>query len=168
MDFNAMAYPDVILLGSNEYKAKRNIADSTLLIPYTDEIDVGIGDVILQKMGGREVSLKVLDASFSQGGTLGIGTAHPDLVKLKVLNLTADEHKSKEVNSVINIGNLHGEQVQVGNHNSQTVTISLQHLVEAVAKSKDEEAKGILRKLFENSTVASVVGAGLSGLIGLV
>ncbi|ASO31040.1 hypothetical protein CG015_17835 [Vibrio anguillarum] len=68
----------------------------------------------------------------------------------------------------INIGSINSKQVQVGNHNSQVTNINVQELVEKVAQSNDEEAKGILKSLLENSTVASVVGAGLSGLIGLL
>ncbi|EGU31029.1 hypothetical protein VIBRN418_12452 [Vibrio sp. N418] len=68
----------------------------------------------------------------------------------------------------INIGTINSEQVQVGNHNSQITNINVQELVEKVAQSNDEKAKSILKSLLENSTVASVVGAGLSGLIELL
>ncbi|MCX2888881.1 hypothetical protein OO258_11605 [Pseudomonas sp. DCB_BI] len=168
MDFDSMAYPDILVIGSGEHKGSRNIANNTLLIPYSVDLDVGIGDIITQRIGSREIRLKVIDVSFAQGGTMNIGTPHPNLAKLKIENLTAIEHLPKEAASVINIGNLNGQQVQVGNNNNQTVNISLQQLVEAVAKSNDEEAKGALRKLFDNGTVASVVGAGLTSLLGMI
>ncbi|GIA07884.1 hypothetical protein VCSRO83_3701 [Vibrio cholerae] len=70
--------------------------------------------------------------------------------------------------SQINIGSINSEHVQVGNHNSQVTNVNVQELVEKVAQSNDEEAKSILKSLLENNTVASVVGASLSGLIGLL
>ncbi|MDI9094226.1 hypothetical protein [Providencia rettgeri] len=166
MDFDALAYPDIIIIDGIEYKAcKKN---SSLSIPYTDEPDVGIGDVITQKSGKRDVELKVLDASFTPGATLEIGTDHPHMLTLTVENLTANQHKSKDSSSVVNIGNISGHQVQVGNNNSQTTNISIQELVEKIAKSDDTEAKNALVKFLENSTVASVIGAGVSGLISLL
>ncbi|MEZ8077699.1 hypothetical protein AB4158_21065 [Vibrio splendidus] len=48
--------------------------------------------------------------------------------------------------------------------NGNPVTISVQKLVEVIAESNDHEAKSMLG----NSTVASVVGAGVSGLIDLI
>lgn len=68
----------------------------------------------------------------------------------------------------INIGSINSEEVQVGYHNSKVTNINFQELVEKVAQSNDEEAKSILKSLLENNTVASVVGAALSGLIGLL
>ncbi len=68
----------------------------------------------------------------------------------------------------INIGSINSKQVQVGNHNSQVTNINVQELVEKVAQSNDVEEKSILKSLLENSTVVSVVGAGISGLIGLL
>ena len=60
------------------------------------------------------------------------------------------------------------QQAQFGNENIQNVTINIQELVEKVAASNDPEAKGLLKSLLENSTVGSVIGAGVSGLIGLI
>uniref|UniRef100_A6VSV0 AbiTii domain-containing protein n=1 Tax=Marinomonas sp. (strain MWYL1) TaxID=400668 RepID=A6VSV0_MARMS len=60
------------------------------------------------------------------------------------------------------------QQAQFGNGNTQNVTINMQELVEKVAASNDQEAKGVLKKLLDNSTVSSVIGAGVSGLIGLL
>ena len=67
-----------------------------------------------------------------------------------------------------NFGSVSAEQMQVGNNNSQHVIINMQQLVEKVAQSNDEEAKGLLKKLLDNSTVASVVGASVSSLISLL
>ncbi|MEM5528070.1 hypothetical protein WN093_04495 [Gammaproteobacteria bacterium AS21] len=168
MNFDELAYSEIIYIEGQEYKAKRDMNKGTVSIPYTDEPDVGIGDVITQKSGKRKISLKVLDASFLKDGTLNIGTKHPNVVKLKVENTTTKAHKEPAQPSTINIGSVTGEQVQVGNNNTQTVNISVQQLVEEIAKTNDPEAKGLLKKLLENSTVGSLVGAGASALIGLL
>ncbi|MGP0744699.1 hypothetical protein ACAG08_22410, partial [Escherichia coli] len=48
------------------------------------------------------------------------------------------------------------------------VNISITELVEKVANSGDPQAKSMLKQLLENSTVASIVGAGASALLGLL
>jgi hypothetical protein len=168
MNFDELAYPEIIYIEGQEHKARRDMTKGTVCIPYTDEPDIGVGDVITQKSGKREISLKVLDASFLKGGTLSVGTKHPHVVTLIVENSTAKPHKDPAQPSTINIGSVTGEQIQVGNNNSQTVNINIQQLVEEIAKTSDPEAKGILKKLLENSTVGSLIGAGTSALIGLL
>jgi hypothetical protein len=168
MNFESLAYPETIIIAGSEYKGQRNMSKGSLLIPYTDEPDIGIGDVISQKSGQREISLKVIDVSFLEGGSLNVGTKHANLLTLKVENTTAQPHITSGQTSTFNIGSISGEQVQVGNHNAQTVNISIQQLVDAVTKSNDPAAKSILKSLFENSTVASIVGAGASTLLALL
>lgn len=168
MDFDAMAYPEIITIAGIEHKAQRNMSKGQVLIPYTDAPDVGIGDVIIQQSGSRKIALKVLDVSFLKGGSLNVGTKHPHILTLKVENTTASAHKTPPQSSTFNIGSISGEQVQVGNNNSQTINISIQQLVEAIAKSSDPEAKSLLKKLLENSTVGSLIGAGASALLGLL
>ena len=168
MDFDAMAYPNIIVIAGVEYKAQRNMSKGQVLIPYTNEPDVGIGDVIIEKSGSREIELKVIDVSFIKGGSLKIGTKHPHMLTLQVDNITANVHKTHSQKSTFNIGSISSQQVQVGNHNYQTVNISIQQLVEEIAKSSDQEAKSLLRKLLENSTVGSLIGAGVSALLGLL
>lgn len=166
MDFEAMAYPEVITISGTDHKAIRT--KNKVLIPYTDEPDVGIGDIITQRAGQRQVTLKVLDASFLLGGTLNVGTRHNNMLTLEVENMTASEHKTEKQNSVVNIGSVSGTQIQIGNNNSQIANISIQELLEKVAASNDKEAKSMLKKLLENSTVASLIGAGASALFTLL
>ena len=168
MDLNKLAYPEIVTITGIEYKGQRDMSKGELHIPYTEEPDVGIGDVITQKSGKRAISLKVLDASFLEGGTLKVGTKHPHMLTLKVQNTTAQPHLTNKENSTINIGSVSGEQIQVGNHNSQVTNISMQQLVEHVAKSSDPEAKATLKSLLQNSTVASLIGAGAATLLGLL
>ena len=167
MGFDDLAYPERIIISGSEFNGRRNMSKGTLLIPYTSEPDVGIGDTIIQKSGKRKIELKVIDTSFLTRGTLNVGTKHPNLLTLKVENLTAKPHVMSNHTSV-NIGSITSEQVQVGNNNLQTVNISIQSLVEAVSKNDDPDAKSKLRKLLENSTVANIVGAGTAALLGFL
>lgn len=168
VDFDQMSYSGIFVINGLELNGERNISKNTVNIPYTDEPDIGIGDVIIQKTGSRYIELKVIDVDFQVGGTLGIGTSHSNLLRLKIANMTAQQHTSSNSSPIFHIGSVSGEQVQLGNNNSQVVTISLQNLVEAVAKNGDAEAKLTLRKLLENSTVASVLGAGAAALLNLL
>ncbi len=69
----------------------------------------------------------------------------------------------------IHIGSVSGEQVQVGGHgNVQVGDITIQELAEKIAASDDPEAKSALKKLLENSTVGSLIGAGAATLLGLL
>lgn len=167
MDFDALAYPDIVVIAGSEYKCNRNIKENKLSIPYTEEPDVGIDDVIKVKLGARENAYKVTDLKFMKDGTLGSGTKHPHMLTLFIEN-NAIQKKNDSGNSVINIGAVHGEQFQIGNNNSQTVNISINDLVERVSKTDDEEAKTLLKQLFENSTVAGIIGAGASALFGIL
>lgn len=85
------------------------------------------------------------------------------------IKITAVEKEEKTSNSTINFyAPVTTQQAQFGNDNNQNVTINIQKLVEEVAKSGDKEAKGMLINLLENPTVSGVIGAGVSGLIGLL
>ena len=168
MNFDKLAYPEIVTINGIEYKGQRSMSKGQVLIPYSEEPDVGIGDIIAQKSGKREIHLTVLDASFLEGGSLNMGTKHPHMLTLKVENTTAQPHVAKAQSSTFNIGSITGDQVQVGNENSQVTSINIQQLVESVAKSDDEEAKSTLKKLLQNSTVASLIGAGAGALLGLL
>lgn len=168
MDFDKLAYPEIIYINGIEYKGHRDMSKGQLRVPYSDEPDVGIGDIIAQKSGKREINLKVIDASFLEGATLKVGTKHPNLLMLKVENTTAQAHITNKKQSTINIGSISGEQIQVGDNNSQITNISIQQLVEHIAKSDDDEAKATLKTLLQNSSVASLIGAGASALFGLL
>ena len=50
MDFDKLAYPEKLTISGIEYKGQRNMSKGQVLVPYTDEPDVGIGDVILKNL----------------------------------------------------------------------------------------------------------------------
>jgi len=168
MDFDKMAYPDRVILDGTEYKARRDTSKSKLDIPYTEEPDIGIGDVIVQIAGKREIHLKVIDVSFQEGGSLGVGTKHPHILSLNVRNVSSEEHAPKPSGSTINIGSISGEMVQIGDQNVQIAEVSVKQLVEHIANSDDVEAKSRLKDLLANATVAALLGAGASKLLGIL
>ncbi|WP_253450998.1 hypothetical protein [Halomonas sp. Y3] len=167
-DFDNLSYPETVVIDGVEYKAQRDTSKGKMKIPYSEEPDVGIGDVIVQKAGKREIHLKVTDVQFLEGGSLNVGTNHPNMLTLNVQNTTAEPHLTNRVSSTINIGSVSGEMVQIGDQNVQVANVSIKQLVEHVAKSDDREAKSKLKALLENGTVASLVGAGATALLGLL
>lgn len=168
MNFDELAYPEIVTVSGIEYKAQRDMSKGLVLIPYTEEPDVGIGDVITQTSGKREINLKVIDCSFLKDGSLNVGTKHPHMLTLKVQNTTAQPHIPQHAASTFNIGSVSGDNIQIGNGNSLGVTINIQELTRRIATSGDEEAKSKLKEFLNNSTVANVIGAGVSGLLGLL
>ncbi|WP_241837167.1 hypothetical protein [Salinivibrio sp. ML290] len=78
------------------------------------------------------------------------------------------EREDMLMSQQITIGTINSSQVQVGNENKQVTNINIQELVEKVAGSNDPKAKMLLKELLSNSTVASVVGAGVSSLLSLL
>lgn len=169
IDFDDEAYGDTFVIHGKNIRGNRNGAKRLVEIPYTEELDITIGDIIFQLIGSREIQLKIVDISLSKNGTLFIGTEHPHLMSLKVENLTEQMHSTRQPASpTYNISSINATQVQFGDNNSQIANISIQELIERVAKCEDPEAKSTLRKLLENSTVASIVGAGASSLLGLL
>ncbi len=168
MNIDKLAYPELVSIDGTEYKGRRDMVKGKLLIPYTEAPDVGIGDVISQRAGTREILLKVLDVSFLEDGSLGVGTKHPHMLTLAVENTTAKPHLSSGSAQTFNIGSLSGSNVQVGNANTLSVQISLQEFVEQVAKSGDDEAKLKLKDILNSKAVAAVLGAGVTGLLALL
>ena len=168
MDFDAMPYPDTFAIKGEQYKGQRNRNTNEVLIPYTKPPLVQIGDRISHRNGPNLFELQVLDADFMEGGSLGVGTDHPHMLTLSTRNLTSSAHLPQPTPTSFHIGSVSGHQVQVGNQNSQVVNITLHEVIKQVAAAGDPEAKGLLRKLLENNTVASIVGAGTAALIGAI
>jgi hypothetical protein len=72
------------------------------------------------------------------------------------------------VGIALHIGSVPAQQVQIGDHSAQTIALTLADVVRKVASGNDQEAKSLLKRLLENNTVAAVVGAGTTALIGLL
>lgn len=168
LDFDTLSYPDTVTINGEQHKAKRDINKSTLLVPYTTPPTIKAGDIITQQILASEITLKVIDYSLMPGGTFSIGTPHQNLLTVKVENMTSDTHKKTETQNTFNIASLNANQVQVGNNNTISTNITIENLVKEIANSKDPEAKSIVKKLLENSTVGSVIGAGTAFLLSML
>jgi hypothetical protein len=86
------------------------------------------------------------------------------------LSQTKQELQIKQA-PVININNSQG--IQIGDRNIQHIASSLQGLIEKIDQSsaspqEKHEAKGLVARLLENPTVASLLGGAISGAIGLL
>ncbi len=167
-DFDAMSYPDIFLISDVEFAGSRIAAKNLVHIPFTEEPNINLGDTLIQKVGSRQFSLKVVDIAISKNGTLNSGTTHPHLLILSVENISSNNHRTLQHSNTFNIGSVSGEQVQIGESNHILFNITVTELVSKIAKSEDPQAKSILKQLLENSTVASIVGAGASALLGLL
>lgn len=158
------AYVDTIIVSDVEYKGHRNMSTGQILIPYTNVPKVGIGDTIVQKSGTHEIYLKVTDLSIKENGTLNVDTQYPHLLTLQTVNMTAQPHLQSNSPTF----HISGGNVQVGNNNTLGVNINIQELTKQIANSTDGEAKSKLKELLNNSTVATLIGAGVLGLLGLL
>ncbi|ECI6921331.1 hypothetical protein CC656_000451 [Salmonella enterica subsp. enterica] len=167
-DFDEMAYPDTFIISGEEVKGSRNTGSNEIRIPYTNEPKIDFGNTLVQKIGSRELNFKVIDLSISLNGTLNIGTNHPHLMTLTVENLTSKIHSTPNSMNTFNIGSVSGEKVQIGENNHLLINISITELVDKIANSNDQQAKSMLKQLLGNSTVASIVGAGTTALLGLL
>lgn len=167
MEFDEMAYPDDFEIAGQTLKGSRNRKTGTVTVPYTEPPIVRVGDTITQKNGPNVFQLRVVDVDYQEHSSLEIGTRHPHILALTVQNM-ATEAVMPKTPPAVTIGSLSAHQVQIGDHNSQTVHVSLAQVVREVAASGDVEAKGLLRRLLENSTVAAVVGAGASALLSIL
>ncbi|MDP2592398.1 hypothetical protein [Vibrio splendidus] len=142
---------------------KASVQDKMTFIERSD-ILIESGDLLQRKASNGSVSnYKVLDPGFHEA--FGSISAH---YQIKHQNLSIQEAEKMVQSITYNFGSISTEQMQVGNNNTQNVTINMHQLVEKIAKSNDDDAKSKLKALLENSTVASVVGAGVSSLISLI
>lgn len=148
MDF----YPDILVIAGTNYKAQHSTVTGAVLLPYKDEPDVKVGDVITKKTDDKEVSLKVLEASFRRIGTFSSATKNPHMLTMKVEVSAEAPHKAPEVAEV-------APRFDESEHPT-TVALTLQQLIEKISVGNDGEAKDIVRKLLQNRTVTGLLGAG--------
>jgi len=166
MDYDKLAYPEIITIDGIEHYGKRNMSKGQVLIPYTDAPSVGIGDVITHKTDKRDIHLKVTGASFIDGGSFGVGTDHPHMLALKVANTTAHPQISNKQSSTLTVSSAPGEQTPVSKKKPPIKTISMQQFMKHVAKSDGEETKSTVKTLAQNTPVDNATGAETSALSG--
>jgi hypothetical protein len=139
MDFEKMTYPESIIIKGTAHKGKRNMHKGQVLIPYTRAPDVGVGDVIAQKAGHKKILLKVTDAAFLDGGSLGVGTEHPHLLVLKVVNTTAPAQTPAKQSSKTSVGSPPRKIITVRRPRPQDAQPKPQSPVKPLAQRLGEE-----------------------------
>ena len=88
-----------------------------------------------------------------------------DILETAILNIKEDSSMN------IEIGSITGGNQQLGNDNTQNnndINIDLKTLINQIEESGDDEAKGRLRDLLSNNTVASIIGASIPTLMQLI
>ena len=146
------------------YKTKFGSAKLTI---FNDKLIVADGDVVIQPLpNGTEERFVVTDSQFSSG--LGSIKAHYSISVVKESKQQREQKMAS--NTTFHINN---SSVQVGDGNIQNIVNSFEQLVKEIESSEStsvqkEEAKGLLKSLITNPTVASVLGGTVSGLLGLV
>ncbi len=88
-----------------------------------------------------------------------------DILETAILNIKEDSSMN------IEIGSITGGNQQLGNDNTQNnndINIDLKTLINQIEESDDAEAKGRLRDLLSNNTVASIIGASVPALMQLI
>lgn len=166
MSFAKMMNDTVDLIKADGTKIegiKASVQENKTFIHRSD-IVIESGDLLQRKASNGVVSnYQVIDPGFREKFA-----SIPAHYQIKHKNLSIQEVEKMIQQVTYNFGSISAEQLQVGNDNTQNVTINVKKLVEEIAKSNDDNAKSMLRNLLGNSTVASIVGAGVSGLISMI
>lgn len=157
---------------SATYKTSINAEGGGHVATVFDESFIGTEGSILTRTlpGGREEAYLIAQADFSPG--LGGIPPHWNLKLKKGTSLAQREHEAQVRHApIININNSQG--IQIGDQNVQHIASSLQGLIEKIDQSsaslhEKHEAKGLVAKLLENPTVASLLGGAISGAVGLL
>jgi len=88
-----------------------------------------------------------------------------DTLEIAIVHIKEDRSMN------IEIGSITGGNQQLGNDNIQNnndINIDLKTLINQIEESDDDEAKGKLRDLLNNSTVASIIGASIPAVMQII
>lgn len=137
------------------------------LIIFNDKLVVSESDIVIQPLpNGTEVRFVVTDAQFSSG----LASIKPHY-SISVIKESRKQTKQKmATNTTVHINN---SNVQVGDGNIQNIVNSFEQLIKEIDSSdspleQKEEAKGLLKSLVSNPTVAAILGGAVSGIIGII
>ena len=135
---------------------------------FDDTIDVEEGYKLLRPLpNGKEDIFTILEANYSPG--LRKIPAHYSLIIKKDSSLIQKQSAPKL--TTIKISSSQG--IQVGDHNIQNITNSIGELIQQIESSNTSpelksEAKGKIRELITNPTVAAILGGATAGLLALL
>lgn len=66
---------------------------------------------------------------------------------------------------IYNIASINGEQIQIGNNNIQNIDMTSKEIIDKNLNIDDKKDKSsLIKEISNNSTVASIIGAGVSAL----
>ncbi|WHP32823.1 hypothetical protein QMG90_07960 [Trabulsiella odontotermitis] len=146
--------------GSRKGPYKAKFAGDTVII--NDKMaDIDDGDFVVRLLPNKKEEHKeIYESEFYD---VSIGSFGPHF------QLTVGPKKLKQESSSQHI-NIHGGNVQIGNHNRQEITNSLETIFNIISNSngtaeQKEEAKGLLRKFAEHPLVTSLAGGAIGGLL---
>ncbi|MDH5613129.1 MAG: hypothetical protein OEY66_11825 [Gammaproteobacteria bacterium] len=153
---------------SDPYKTAIGSKNGLSATIFEANMDVEEGWKLIRPLpSGKEESYTILEANYSPGLH-----AIPPHWALKLKKDTSMLNKPNAPRSTtININNSEG--IQIGDHNVQHIEKSLVGLIENiessdVPESEKAEAKGMLRQLMLNPTVAGILGGATSGILALL
>jgi len=133
---------------------------------FEASLDVEEGWKLIRPLpNGKEELFTILEANYSPG--LSSIPPHWTLKLRKESSLAAAPRPA----TTINIANSSG--IQIGDHNVQHIANSFVGLAEKIEASNAPEpdkarAKGLLRSVLENPTVAAVLGSATAGALALL
>jgi hypothetical protein len=132
----------------------------TIIVVWDAQADIEEGDAVLRKLpNGREERSEVTEVTFYDTGHM-----QPHY------QLKFNKGALKEMAKPSNTFNIHGGQVQIGDHNTQNIVNALRELQERIdstdgAPEQKQEAKGILNTLLTHPLVITVLGAAVKEVL---
>ena len=169
--FDRLMNDSVFIINANGDRTgpyKTAISNKGSATIFDGTIDVEEGNKLLRPLpNGKEEVFTILEANYSPG--LHSIPAH---YSLKIRKDSSLLHKpSMPKSTTINISNSQG--IQVGDHNIQNISNGLSELIQQIESSDTSpemktEAKGKIRELINNPTIASILGGATAGLLALL
>lgn len=164
MKSDKLTYPEIVIIDGIEHNGKRNMSKGQILIPYTDAPKVCVGDIIVEKSDKKDTYLEVTNTSFIEGGSFGVGTDHPHLLTLKVVNTSTQPQAAKKTPSSAGFSSAPGEQHIDNQKRTKIKTISMQHFMKHVVKNWGEEPTSTEKPLKQDAPVDRATGDETSAL----
>lgn len=150
---------------SDPYKAVMSQGEAII---FNTTIDAEEGYKLIQPLpNGKENIFTIQETIYNEG----LQTI-PDHYRLKIKKDSSLLHKQEPPKqTTINISKSQG--IQVGDHNNQNITNSIGELISQIDSSNNtteqkNEAKGKVRELLSNPTIAAILGGTASGLLALL
>jgi len=164
MKSDKLTYPEIVIIDGIEHNGKRNMSKGQILIPYTAAPKVCVGDIIVEKSDKKDTYLEVTNTSFIEGGSFGVGTDHPHLLTLKVVNTSTQLQAAKKTPSSAGVRSAPGEQHIDNQKRTKIKTISMQHFMKHVVKNWSEEPTATEKHLAQDAPADSATGDETSAL----